>query len=351
MISSSFVDHNDFGSPIVGTNESSSRTDQSSDISFLQTPSTTPSSSKAQSRLNNPSIRDLVTTIDLTTPNFNNYNSPAKNMSTFIDLCSPLIATDNLIPSSFTKLQNRKILMSSPSDCTLSDESSRNERLFLNDSSTQNDKSNSVVIHGIDDKTDDEENRDEEEDEDHRRQKEAEAESEELARQLMAEEAMASYAMSTNFLRDHANDYTEEDLAALQAIMNEENPETMENTENEEDYVEEAASEDLSYDTLLRLGERMGDVKSERWALIASEMIDKLPKKIFTKAMSAGKDENDCGVKCLVCQCAFEEAETIRILPCQHYFHEGCIDQWLLTKDNCPYCRVSIVNENNEIRK
>ena len=155
----------------------------------------------------------------------------------------------------------------------------------------------------------------------------------------MAEEAMASYAMSSNFLQDHADDYTQEDLAALRAIMAEENPEVQE----EEEVENESTSEDLSYETLLQIGERIGDVKAERWALVAREKIEQLPKVKFTCSMSKGKDENDCAVKCLVCQCPYEEGESLRRLPCNHFFHEDCIDQWLLTKDTCPYCRVSIV--------
>lgn len=147
---------------------------------------------------------------------------------------------------------------------------------------------------------------------------------------------MASYAMSSNFLQEHEDDYTQEDLAALRAIMAEENPEV------EDEVEDESASEDLSYETLLQIGERIGDVKAERWALVAREKIEQLRKVKFTSSMSRGKDENDCAVKCLVCQCSYEEGESLRCLPCKHFFHEDCIDQWLLTKDTCPYCRVSI---------
>jgi len=183
----------------------------------------------------------------------------------------------------------------------------------------------------------------EEETEEVRRLRE-EAESLALARQFMAEEAMFSYNESAHFLQENANEYSEEDLAALRAIMAEENP-VLEG-ELEDDEEEGMDSADMSYEALLNLGERIGDVKSERWALKAKHEIAKLPSTKFCMSMAKGKDENDSGVKCLVCQFAYEEGETIRHLPCMHYFHHECVDRWLMAKDCCPYCRQCILVEN-----
>jgi len=168
-------------------------------------------------------------------------------------------------------------------------------------------------------------------------------ESEALARQLMAEEALFSYNQNAQFLQENENEYSEEDLAALRAIMAEENPVLEGELEDEEDAMDSA---DMSYEALLDLGERMGDVKSERWAIRAKEEIVKLPSALFCNSMAEGKDENDSGVKCLVCQFAYEEGETIRTLPCKHYFHHECVDRWLMAKDCCPYCRQCIVDES-----
>jgi len=175
----------------------------------------------------------------------------------------------------------------------------------------------------------------EEETEEERIRREQE-ESEALARQMMAEEAMASYNMSANFLRDHADNYSSEDLAALQAAMAEE--------DSEEEEFDEGPSAELSYDTLLRLGERLGDVKQERWAMVAKEQISKLPTFKFSTCEEATlKDRDDSEVKCLVCQCPYEEGDLLRRLPCKHCFHAECVDQWLMNKDVCPYCRQAIV--------
>ena len=177
-----------------------------------------------------------------------------------------------------------------------------------------------------------------EENEEERLRREEE-ESEALARQLMAEEAMASYAQSSNFLRAHANEYSEADLLALEALMAEEDPM---NDEAEEDG---DGSEELSYDALLRLGDRIGDVKAERWAMRARQEINKLQTVTFCDEMVHEKNENDCSVKCLVCQCEYENGEKLSVLPCSHTFHKDCIEQWLLEKEHCPYCRQSIADE------
>ena len=196
-----------------------------------------------------------------------------------------------------------------------------------------------------------------EETEEERARREIE-ESEALARQLMAEEAMASYAMSTEFLRENADQFSSEDFAALQAAMAEEDPEA--NYDDDEagdveyevdgedvDYdgeVEGESSREMSYDALLRLGERIGDVKEERWALVARQRINTLPTLQFVPSMAEGKEENHTEVKCQVCQFPYEEGEVLRRLPCEHCFHKDCVDSWLETKDTCAFCRKSIVS-------
>ena len=175
---------------------------------------------------------------------------------------------------------------------------------------------------------------------DEERARREEEESIALAQQLMAEEAMAvSYHMSMDYLRNNRDQFSEEDLAALQAAM--------EDDEEEEEEVEgiaDTSGESMSYELMLRLGERLGDVKSERWARVAQEKISCLPTIRFDPQTAHGKDDNDCDAKCLVCQFAYEKDEVLRRLPCGHCFHAECVDQWLQTKDHCPYCRTGIAD-------
>lgn len=183
----------------------------------------------------------------------------------------------------------------------------------------------------------------EDEETDEERRVREEEESEALARQLLAEEAMASYQQSADFLRDHANEYNVEDLATLQAIMAEEAVAEEDQYENEGgDGILDSG--ELSYDHLIQLGEEIGDVKTEMWMIRAREEIDKLPIVILDEdIMSEKNDAGDCGVKCIICQFSYQSGERTRLLPCGHFFHSECVDQWLLHKDFCPYCRQSIV--------
>jgi hypothetical protein len=181
---------------------------------------------------------------------------------------------------------------------------------------------------------------------DARRQREEE-ESIELARQMMAEEAMASYHHHFQLVRDSA-ELSQEDREALQAALAEDEREAQE--EHGAD-IEQDEEGNMSYETMLQLGERIGDVKSERWKHIAQKHIAKLPVFSFQNATSMqkddGKEDNDSDLKCLVCQCDYEKDEGLRRLPCGHCFHTDCVDQWLTTKDFCPYCRQTIVCSDN----
>ena len=43
--------------------------------------------------------------------------------------------------------------------------------------------------------------------------------------------------------------------------------------------------------------------------------------------------------KCPICIVCFEHEETIRKLPCCHFFHPNCIDTWLVQNSLCPICK------------
>ena len=168
-----------------------------------------------------------------------------------------------------------------------------------------------------------------------------EDESLELARRLMAEEAMASYQGSFQLLRESANQLSQEDYDALQNALEEEQHEQVAEFEDEQG--------ELSYDALLQLGERIGDVKAERWAFMAENEIEKLPCFQFVRVslekgiLEEDGETDDSELKCLVCQCEYDETELLRRLPCGHCFHADCVGQWLKEKDVCPYCRQCIV--------
>ncbi|KAL7560650.1 hypothetical protein ACA910_001334 [Epithemia clementina (nom. ined.)] len=172
---------------------------------------------------------------------------------------------------------------------------------------------------------------------DEERRRREEEESLELARMLMAEEAMASYRHSVQMLRESRDQLPPEDYEALQAAL------------QEEDHVDESQlfedeEGNLSYETMLQLGERIGDVKSDRWTIIAQSLIDKLPTESYNPE-EIGSDGDDSEFKCLICQHEYSCNEELRRLPsCGHCFHMDCVDQWLLRTDLCPYCRTSIKN-------
>ncbi len=46
---------------------------------------------------------------------------------------------------------------------------------------------------------------------------------------------------------------------------------------------------------------------------------------------------------CAVCQCEWEEGDEVRVLPCGHNLHTGCVDNWLSRhKACCPLCKADV---------
>jgi hypothetical protein len=171
-----------------------------------------------------------------------------------------------------------------------------------------------------------------------------EEESLELARAMMAEEAMGAYSAHMDYLRHNQDQFSEEDLAAFQIAMDDDEQEANTIHDNEEDNGQDISG--MSYEAMLQLGERIGDVKTERWTQRAQNTIDTLPIiKFDRETIKSKSNTNQCDTKCLICQEEYCTGEDLRQLPCRHCFHQECVDQWLLTKDFCPYCRTSLEKE------
>ena len=51
-------------------------------------------------------------------------------------------------------------------------------------------------------------------------------------------------------------------------------------------------------------------------------------------------NEEEKSKKCSICLVGFENDDMLLKLPCDHYFHKQCIEEWLKEYDyKCPVCR------------
>jgi len=64
-------------------------------------------------------------------------------------------------------------------------------------------------------------------------------------------------------------------------------------------------------------------------------IVERLP----CRTSAGGPGEKEC----TVCLAQFEQGDRVRMLPCRHEFHAGCIDRWLLDENRtCPCCRADV---------
>ncbi|XP_047164300.1 probable E3 ubiquitin-protein ligase HIP1 isoform X1 [Vigna umbellata] len=105
--------------------------------------------------------------------------------------------------------------------------------------------------------------------------------------------------------------------------------------------------DNMSYEQLLALEERMGSVSTA----LTEEALSECLKKSFFQSSPSENAVNSCkeakdDTKCSICQEEYTVADELGSLHCEHMYHVVCIQQWLRMKNWCPICKASVVPSN-----
>eukprot|EP00938_MAST-03A_sp_MAST-3A-sp1_P005679 g5679.t1 len=102
--------------------------------------------------------------------------------------------------------------------------------------------------------------------------------------------------------------------------------------------------DNMTYDQILELEERMGNVPTKLTKPLTKSQISRLPTRKFQGNSDSLKDHTSC----CVCLCDYEKGDDLITLPCLHTFHKDCITQWLgKQKPTCPVCKAFVDTEND----
>ncbi|KAJ6894069.1 hypothetical protein NC652_027978 [Populus alba x Populus x berolinensis] len=103
--------------------------------------------------------------------------------------------------------------------------------------------------------------------------------------------------------------------------------------------------EDMSYEELLALGERIGSVNT---GLSEGTIRKQLKTRTYLSSPSINLEEAACmdheADSCIICQDDYKSKEKIATLDCGHEYHADCLKKWLRLKNVCPICKSEALN-------
>ncbi|XP_031490994.1 probable E3 ubiquitin-protein ligase ZFP1 [Nymphaea colorata] len=108
--------------------------------------------------------------------------------------------------------------------------------------------------------------------------------------------------------------------------------------------------DNMSYEELLALEERIGNVKTG----LSEESISKCMKIRKHVSCECSSRCNGCrsmtseSGRCIICQEEYKAEDEIGSLQCGHDYHAACIKQWLLIKNLCPICKVNALTADEK---
>lgn len=95
--------------------------------------------------------------------------------------------------------------------------------------------------------------------------------------------------------------------------------------------------DNMSYEELLSLGERIGDVCT---GLNEETISNRLKQRKYSSDTRCPQEIEPC----CICQEEYNEGEELGMLECEHGFHSQCIKKWLKQKNLCPICKTTGLN-------
>jgi len=122
----------------------------------------------------------------------------------------------------------------------------------------------------------------------------------------------------------------EEDDAALRAVLG---PAAVLDQETRDGA---SSPSQYSYETLMRLGEALGEVSKGASAVAIASL--------RTVRVCAGRADASIliGEQCSICRMEFEAEDELMCLPCGHAEHGECVGEWLARNRSCPLCQRDI---------
>lgn len=77
---------------------------------------------------------------------------------------------------------------------------------------------------------------------------------------------------------------------------------------------------------------------------LTPDALDCLQYEVFSSFEEGAEgDVSQVSWDCSICLESFAEGDELIRLPCEHRFHSACLDPWVRTCGDCPYCRGDIV--------
>ncbi|KAL6121706.1 hypothetical protein NUSPORA_01336 [Nucleospora cyclopteri] len=71
-------------------------------------------------------------------------------------------------------------------------------------------------------------------------------------------------------------------------------------------------------------------------------LISYIKPKLKTISYGSSDELPDDNHRCTICYDDYKHGCKVKILPCDHHFHNECIEEWFNVKDSCPLCKKSI---------